>query len=484
LGAADIQHVDAEKVPDLRQPPLIRDAIGSLPGAAAERHTAKFANSMFTRMSAVNPAVKFRYLRTGFEIVGDHKQAAEARKVFDYYKDLVTEIKLDAAIDGSDVVGHGQPFGVFVNLRHTREIERESGGFGRYLQNQNTSTSYYYNYGRPLENYRDKFQEAAREALKEHFEVLSVTFQDDKVTSKALQEYGWRVTPYAYLLLKARGPQVDKLPPLKLDLDFLDTSGYVILPIESPAVPLDAAPEAGDPRPLQKLRITQTLDERQAKDGKLVLEVKAISQGLVPDLDEIVDLHPGDFDITKTDDDGVSVSRFDPESDATLVNTERTWLVTMQAKPDLPERPDTFHFGTPKLETAEVAYQRYVDADLKEVDSTISLEEQYGEPSHRWLWTAAASVVIVAGLAVLVRRLARRIQPQEHAGYRVPDPITPFTVLGLLRTIHDNNGLNDSGRQELLASIHRIERYYFGKDAADREPDLRSIAQEWVQRTR
>ena len=36
-------------------------------------------------------------------------------------------------------VGHEQPFGVFVNLRHTREIERESGGFGRYLQNQNNA---------------------------------------------------------------------------------------------------------------------------------------------------------------------------------------------------------------------------------------------------------------------------------------------------------------------------------------------------------
>ena len=45
-----------------------------------------------------------------------------------------------------------------------------------------------------------------------NFEVLSVTFQTESVNSKATPEYGWRVTPYAYLLLKARGPQVDKLP--------------------------------------------------------------------------------------------------------------------------------------------------------------------------------------------------------------------------------------------------------------------------------
>ena len=88
---------------------------------------------------------------------------------------------------------------------HTREIERESGGFGKYLQNQ-TSMMYAYNYGRPLENYRDKFEEAARIALDEHFEVLSVTFQEPDIHSRAAEEYGWRITPYAYLLLKPSGP--------------------------------------------------------------------------------------------------------------------------------------------------------------------------------------------------------------------------------------------------------------------------------------
>ena len=228
-------------------------------------------------------------MKAGFEIVGDHPQAYDARKVFDYYKDLVTEIKLEAKVDGGDVVGHEQPFGLFVNLRHTREIERESGGFGRYLQNQNNSGYYYYNFGRPLENYRDKFQDAAKQALQEHFEVMSVTFQDEKVNSKATGEYGWRVTPYAYILLKARSPKVDKVPPLRLDLDFMDTSGYVVLPVESPTIPVDAAPAKGAVRPFEKLQITQTLDERQAKDGKLILEVKATALGLVPDLDSIVD---------------------------------------------------------------------------------------------------------------------------------------------------------------------------------------------------
>src|SRR5439155_21499535 len=123
-----------------------------------ERHRARFANQLFNRLSSVGPAVKWRYLKGGFDIIGDHKDAREAKKVFDYYKDLVSEIKLESELDGAEQVGNNKPFGVFVNLRHTRDIERESGGFSKYLQNQSSGRYYFYwNYGRPTADYRDKF---------------------------------------------------------------------------------------------------------------------------------------------------------------------------------------------------------------------------------------------------------------------------------------------------------------------------------------
>ena len=68
--------------------------------------------------------MKYRYLKGGFEIVGDHKDAWEAKKVFQYYKDLVSEIQLRTEIDGSDIIGE-KPFGMFVHLYHTEEVERE-----------------------------------------------------------------------------------------------------------------------------------------------------------------------------------------------------------------------------------------------------------------------------------------------------------------------------------------------------------------------
>src|SRR5690606_33499227 len=125
--------------------------------------------------------------------------------------------ELETALDGSNSIGHGRPFGVFVNIRHTREIERESGGFGRYLQNQNTGArNFFYNYGRPLENYRDKFEEYVVQAVGEKFDVLSVTFQSEDVTSRSLSKEGWRVTPYAYVMLKSRSPEVDIIPSFQL----------------------------------------------------------------------------------------------------------------------------------------------------------------------------------------------------------------------------------------------------------------------------
>ena len=139
--------------------------------------------------------------------------------------------------------------------------------------------------------------------------------------------------------MKARGPKVDKIPPLRLDLDFMDTSGYVVLPVESPALPVDAMPDKGSVRPFEKLQITQTLDERQAAEGKLILEVKATARGLVPDLENIVKLDHAGFQIDKIDDQGISVSRFDPDSDANLIDSDAHLACCLSRGPGSGETP-------------------------------------------------------------------------------------------------------------------------------------------------
>jgi hypothetical protein len=480
LGAVDLNQITEERQPDWKQPALIRRAIAGLPGEAVKRHMDKFANALFTRLSSAKPQIKFRYLKGGFEVVdADHKLAAEARKVYDYYKDLVTEIKLDAAVDGPTAVGHGQPFGLFVNLRHTRDIERESGGFGRYLQNQN-SLSFSYNYGRPTADYRERFETAAKEALKEQFEVVSVTFQSENVHSRAYQDYGWRVTPYAYILLKPRGPQVDKVPPLRIDLDFLDTSGYVVIPIESPAVPIDCTTARPEPRPLRNLQVVQTLDERQADKGKLLLEIKALGTGLVGPLDELLAVDVPGFEVVKTDDNGVLVSKFDEDSESIAVVSERNWTVALQARDGLAQLPKQFHFASAKVPVQETTYQRYVDADVQKVDQVVSLERDYGRRGWGWqLWAAVGGVgfLILAAAAGYV--LFRRGRRSRHR-VTLPANLTPFTVIDLLTRARGSARLTDAQRAESARVLAELEAHYFGSEPNGHAPNLRTVAEQWL----
>ncbi len=489
LGDSAIGQITPDKNPMLEQFPLLNAAMLSLPEELREKHLDMFANDLFARMSTVNPSVKFRYVREGLKLTGDRNQAREAKQVFDYYSDLVTEIQLKAEIDGTARIGHSQPFGVFVSIRHSKAIERESGGFARYLQNQNSGGGYFYNNGRPNEDYRDKFEKATREALDEHFEVLSVTFEPESIHSRSDAEPGWRVTPYAYVLLKARGPEIDRIPPMRLDMDFLDTTGYVVLPVETSAVQVDCSAERGDARPLNELSLTQTLDEREAKDGKLSLEVKAVGRGLIPRLEDLVDLKFDDFEVTSVEDNKLSVSKFDPDSPEPAVLSEHLWTVSLKDRHDASIRKDrTFQFATAQVEPKESFYQRYDDADLKAVEQTVVLVQNYDTPvssGYRLLAWVVMGFLCLAGIAgYFIHRSRNSTVTQSAALWQVPEDITPFSVLTLLKSIEKNNGMPAHAHAELTHSIAQIERYYFANDADLVKPDLVSEAHTWVGKAR
>jgi len=480
LGACDLESIDDDQHPDLKQTPLVRAALEGLPGELGVRHRDLFASQLFSQLRSVKPSIKFRYLREGFAVVGDHKLAADARKVFNYYQDLTAEIRLETELDGigDGVVGHGRPFGVLVSLVHTPEIERESGGFGRFLQNQ-SSMQYGYNYGRPAVDYRDRFTAAMQESLKENFEVISTTFETDKVRSRESKEAGRRSTPYAYLLLKARGPHVDRLPPLKIDLDFLDTSGYVVLPVESPALPLDARPAQSSPRPVEKLVVTQVLDERQAEDGKLLLEVRATARGLVPELAELVRLEFPGFTVGRTEDRALSVAKFDEESLRPAIVSERSWVVGLDAAggriaPDTP-----FTFAAAVLPATEMNRQRYRDADLETVGPEVTLEAGYGRRQIPWPWLVAGLFVLAVTLAGGLAFVRRGRRPAPATALGLPEPLTPFSLIDWLRELQATHAWAEPKRGELRDAIALIEHHYFAESSNGRV-DLRQVAEQWA----
>lgn len=483
LGAVDLGKITDKTTPDQRQYPKIREAIQQLPGAMADVHMARFANNLFTRMSPIKPEIKFRYLRGGFEIVGDHPRAWEAKNLYEYYRDLVNEIQLDVVLDGDDNVGHEQPFGVYVNLLHTPEIERESGGFAKYIQNQN-NMPFAFNYGRPTENYREKFSDTVNQALEEHFEILNITFQSpSELKSRPAAKPGWRVTPYAYVLVKPRGPEVDRMPPLKLDMDFLDTSGYVVIPVESAAVVIDASQENATPRPVEDLKITQTLDERQADEGKLIVEISATGKGLIPELDTLIDIDRDDFELVSIDDQGVLPTDFEKDTDNIQILSDRSWTLEYQAKQEKGELME-FAFGEPIVADATAKYQRYDDADLQVVEPVVTLEKRYGKANLAYLyWLLPIVAIGIMGGVFATLRLSRpRSAPESR--FQLPEDINPFTVLTLLKDIKERNHLTDAWSDELDSSIDRIEQSYFGETASEEPGDLSDLAETWVKRAK
>ena len=421
----------------------------------------------------IKPSIKFRYLKAGFEIVGDHPQAYDARKVFDYYKDLVTEIKLETRVDGGDVVGHEKPFGVFVNLRHTREIERESGGFGRYLQNQNNNNNYfYYNFGRPLENYRDKFQDAAKQALTGAFRghVGHLPGREGQLEGDGRV----RLAGDAVCLPPAQGarsqgrqdPAVAAGPRLHGHLGLRGPAGRVAddpgrrRAGQGTGPPVREAPDHPDAR--RAAGQGRQADPRD-QGGRLA--------GWCPTSTR------SSRSTTRASRSRRSTTRASRSrsstrtAKATVIDSERTWLVSYRAAADQPKPPATFRFASAKVDGAEMTYQRYVDADLAKVGPEVSLEER--------VRAAALCLALVgrrrpagarASSAVAIWKL--RSGPKRGRRPAVPDARAGHARSRCSASCARSSTITASPRlrsQELAGSIERIERHYFAE--SDGESD-------------
>ena len=173
--------------------------------------------------------------------------------------------------------------------------------------------------------------------------------------------------------------------------------------------------------------------------------------------------------------------KFDEERDGIV--SERTWTLTLQAQEGLQAPPRTFAFATALVEAEPDEHFRYVDADLASVGPLVDLEERYAEPDRTWLLWIPVVLVLGAGAWLGLRRLARpAAAPQGR--FQIPEPVNPFTVLGVLRDIQARNGLSPDALTELEHEIAALEATYFGDDEPASPPDLRQVAERWVARAR
>jgi hypothetical protein len=489
LGASDLSQLTraaARSDPGLKQ---IGDAMRALPGEAAEGHLEKFGKMLADLLSQVPANMKQRFLSAGLQVVGEtHASARPALESLNNYQELLDEVQLRVTVDGPTRVGHGQPFGVFLSLEHTRQLARESGGFSKYLQNlasQQRMPVYVQPNQRGM-NQRDEFAKNIHAALDETFEVASITFHDPDVRSIDLPRAGWQDTPLAYLLIRAKEAAVDRIPSIQLDMDFSDTSGQVVLPVRSQVQPIDAKDAESPVRPCDDLSVAFTMDEREWQQGRVVIEVTAKARGVIPSHLQMFDFAQEGFDAEVTDN-GVSITEFVSDGKSRQARTDRNWQFTYQRKKDL-RGGAVLKFPTlkPEVNVTRTEYKHYHDADLvaltpQQAAAGVPLPGAVGSSVRNGLIALVVLAVAIGGW-FLWRSQNRRAQVVTM-GLALPAQITPFSVVAFLRRIQREAGarLDESARQSLNAQIAEIETAFFrGTPEPAGAPDLEAIARKWL----
>ncbi|MEI6604292.1 MAG: hypothetical protein WCP35_03205 [Verrucomicrobiota bacterium] len=493
LGASDLSQLTtstARTDPGLKS---IGDAMRALPGDAAQRHLEMFGKMLGDFFPRVPANVRQRFLSSGLKVVGeDHPAAKSAMTSLNYYRELLDEVQLRVTIDGPTRVGHTQPFGMFISLEATRQLLRESGGFSKYIQNPNQQKGMMGMMGpQPNQNTavpRDDFAKNIHAALDETFEVLSLTFHDAAVKTIDLPREGWVESPLLYAVLRAKNAAVDRVPSIQIDMDFIDQPGQVVLPVMSQLLPLDAKDDAVAARPCAELALTLTMDEREWRDGKLVVEIQARGQGIIPALPELFNVQRDGFDLEPVDS-NLSVSQFVSDGSRKSPHADRNWQLTYRRHKDL--RGDvTFPFPMlqPGIQPASIEYKHYQDADLVAIDAKqaaagIPLVSHVSNAQRNTLLLTLLAAVLIATILFLRRKLVKtRVITETLA---IPAQLTPFTAVAFLRRIQHHHAarLGSTQLSALATQIAELETGYFSSAQAP-TLDLTALTTQWLRAVR
>lgn len=489
----------------------IGEAMRALPADAYQRHVGAFAREVVDSLSSVPPEKKPTIVRSAVRIVGDHPAGAPLRGLFELYQDLLKdEIRMRITVDGSDRVSHGGVFAAVLSLRYTNSVDRETGGFDKYLY-QDT----YVRIGNQYRsvNYQAQLRRGIETAFGDSFSIESIGFFEPLTPSRAVREdgqLGWQEKPMAYILVKAKDPSVDRLPQISFDMHFDDQSGPVTLPILSNSPPIDAT-QAGGTRPVKKLEVEQILDARRlvsgTEDRAVTLEVHAKGQGVIPGLDDLLDgcsvALPG-YEIAEDGiearplnviqrDDGpspryayASLSADEKDTYATAdedgifrLETERSWLITF--KPTGGAVGSGFQLPTlkPDLEGTLVSRQ-YTDMDVVQISGA------FVALTPRWslFGRVGTGIGVVAFIGLIAWRLLRRRRPADlpDDAFPLPSRITPLSTIAALQRIGERAAaLAPEQRARLASDITAVQQAHFGPGGST-PPDetaMRELLQHW-----
>lgn len=516
MGAAELTFLRPEDLPregsaNHDQIELIRASMHSLSDEARERHIAEFARVVQNAVAGAAPEVKPRLVTHALRIVGDHQAGASLRAMDELYRDLVKdEIKLRLTIDGDERVGVDRPFGVLITLRYTNSVDRETGGFSKYLQNGmwgrrgNTYMQI---------NYRDEVQKAIESSLSQRFTVDAIGFFPALMPARGVVEdgqNGWLEKPLAYVILTRKDASVDRLPQVVLDMQFNDQHGPVALALPS-NTPLLATHEPHTPRPVRDMTVAQVVDLRdvlaRGDERAATLEVRVRGRGVLPDVREVLQGIENALPGYAFDQSSIVAEPPILLQEGVVDTDPYGWAPPAEPKDGYPEPDDdglyrlqservftvTYtptgaavgnEFRLPTLQdgvAATLESRRYADFDIVPLTGSVVPIETRGLSPQR-IAIIALSVVALAVVAWLaLRRRASRSEaaPQDAP----PQRMTPLGVVTSLRRLHDQRAasLDPATRDALLSDIRELELKYFGPHAdTHSNGDLRPVVDRWA----
>jgi len=494
----------------------IREQLLALPGKAAPAHLSQFAKVVSARLAderdPLHEDLKYRYLASSLVITKDDPFTLGAQKKAAYFDQLLSEVRLQTRVDGPNTIGRDQDFGIIISVVHTEAMGRVAQ-FGQYLSNdpaglpggasrQKQRKSMMVRKIRDAQGPRDEFELALNEVLAPFFDVKSVVFASTEVKPRPTAQPGWEETVLAYALVRAKDASVDKIPPVELELKFIDLTGPVTIPATSAETVIQIT-AAAPPRPASKVEVTQTLDTRQfAISGALALEIKAVGNGLVPDLDQLLDLAAlkqavGVRQVNAHE--GLQLKELNTWGEQVGPRSERLWTLSLNSDAiRRAEGPTDFRFPPVKSKDYRLVCQTYKDMDLTTLtEPSVRLGRTAAaaaggvvlkQPGNPYLWPSIGAVIaLVLGgfIYAMVKRGAADSERPLHARdvFKMPAEVDGFAVVALLRRPRTSPlvQLGAAQQQELQQDLQRVQQTCFGSQGSKMsEADLRGVVEKWL----
>ena len=291
----------------------------------------------------------------------------------------------------------------------------------------------------------------------------------------------------AYIQLRPKGKEIDRIPSLKLVMEFLDTTGQVKLPVESSVVPLSV--EDGTSRPFSNLSVTQVFDQRKLSESKAVVDITVTGEGVLPDLKELfgaaaATLVEGGtwqgFTITKVMDSGSQVNMVEINDSGRLAPAaERTWKLELEAI-SLGGLPKTFACLTPVID-ADSVFQQYRDADIHDAGSEVRLDVAGStRMSHFLMWFGICVATLIVAFIAWIRMQKNIVLPVENAQVEIPEEINPFSVTRFLEGVQVHIDKESDMMDELTTDLQQVQKQCFAPAETVMSNDaLASLCEKW-----